>query len=218
LPTPLSTEQTAVVRAIATSGNSVDVVEALAGTGKTTVAGALAAVYARAGYRVVGAAPTGRAARELSSRAGVPASTLHRLADDLRRLADDLRDSEGFGSAPAVLLVDEAGMAPTRVSATVLAAAHSRAVKVVAVGDSGQLSSVEAGGWLGALSKRLGAHRLREVVRQRDPAERTALAELHQRRPDAWSWWSTTAARRRPGRRPWPPGGPTWTRWGSSRR
>ncbi len=81
LPTPLSDEQAAVVRAIATSGNAVDVVEALAGTGKTTVAGALAAVYERAGYRVVGASPTGRAARELSSRAGVPASTLHRLAD-----------------------------------------------------------------------------------------------------------------------------------------
>jgi conjugative relaxase-like TrwC/TraI family protein len=179
LPTRLSDEQADTVRAIATSGNAVDVVEALAGTGKTTVAGALAAVYERAGYRVVGAAPTGRAARELSSRAGVPASTLHRLVEDLGH-------GEGFGSGAAVLLVDEAGMAPTRVSASVLAAAHSEAVKVVAVGDSGQLSSVEAGGWLGALSTRLGAHELRAVVRQRDPAERTALAELHERNPDAW--------------------------------
>ena len=37
------------VRAIAGSANAVDVVEALAGTGKTTVAGALAAVYLGAG-------------------------------------------------------------------------------------------------------------------------------------------------------------------------
>ena len=179
LPTRLSDEQAAVVRAIATSGDAVEVVEALAGTGKTTVAGALAAVYERAGYRVVGAAATGRAARELSSRAGMPASTLHRLVDDLGH-------GEGFGSGPAVLLVDEAGMAPTRISASVLAAAHSQGIKAVAVGDSGQLSSVEAGGWLGALSRRLGGHELRDVVRQRDPAERTALAELHARRPDAW--------------------------------
>jgi conjugative relaxase-like TrwC/TraI family protein len=179
LPTRLSDEQAAVVRAIATSGDAVDVVEALAGTGKTTVAGALAAVYERAGYRVVGAAPTGRAARELSSRAGIPTNTLHRLADDLGH-------GEGFGPRPAVLVVDEAGMAATRISANVLAAAHSEAVKVVAVGDSGQLSSVEAGGWLGALSKRLRAHELREVVRQRDPAERHALAELHDGKPDAW--------------------------------
>jgi len=179
LPTELSDEQAAVVREIATSGTAIDVVEALAGTGKTTVAGALAAVYRCAGYRVVGAAPTGRAARELSSRAGVPASTLHRLAEDLRH-------GEGFGPGPAVLVVDEAGMAPTRVSADVLAAARSEGVKVVAIGDSGQLSSVEAGGWLGALSMRLGAHQLREVVRQRDPAERHALAERHARKPDPW--------------------------------
>jgi ATP-dependent exoDNAse (exonuclease V) alpha subunit len=179
LPARLSHEQVAAVRAIATSGNAVEVVEALAGTGKTTVAGALAAVYQRAGYRVVGAAPTGRAARELSSRAGVPTSTLHRLVEGLRR-------GERFGAERAVLVIDEAGMAPTRVSAVVLAAAHRDGVKVVALGDSGQLSSVEAGGWLGALSRRLYAHELRAVVRQRDPAERTALAELHGGEPDRW--------------------------------
>jgi hypothetical protein len=179
LPMRLSDEQVAAVRAVAASGSTVDVVEALAGTGKTTVAGALAAVYEHAGYRMIGAAPTGRAARELSSRAGVPASTLHRLVDDLRR-------SEGFGAKPAVLLIDEAGMAPTRVSADILAAAHHGGVKVVALGDSGQLSSVDAGGWLGALSQRLEAHELRTVVRQRDPAERVALAELHAGQPDRW--------------------------------
>jgi ATP-dependent exoDNAse (exonuclease V) alpha subunit len=179
LATPLSDEQRAAVRAIATSGNAVDVVEALAGTGKTTVAGALAAVYHEAGYRVVGAAPTGRAARELSSRSGVPASTLHGLVEYLRR-------SEGFGPDPAVLLIDEAGMAQTRISAQVLAAARWDGVKVVALGDSGQLSSVEAGGWLGALSQRLGAPELRAVVRQRDPEERDALAELHDGNADRW--------------------------------
>jgi conjugative relaxase-like TrwC/TraI family protein len=178
LPMRLSDEQAAAVRAIVTSGSTVDVVEALAGTGKTTVAGALAAVYQQAGYRVVGAAPTGRAARELSSRAGVPASTLHRLVEDLRR-------SEGFGG-DAVLLIDEAGMAPTRVTADILAVAHRGGGKVVALGDSGQLSSVEAGGWLGALSQRLEAHDLRAVLRQRDPAERAALAELHGGDHDQW--------------------------------
>jgi conjugative relaxase-like TrwC/TraI family protein len=179
LPMRLSDEQVAAVRAIAASGSTVEVVEALAGTGKTTVAGALAAVYGRSGYRVVGAAPTGRAARELSSRAGVPASTLHRLVEDLRR-------GEGLGADPVVLLIDEAGMAPTRVSAEVLAAADHGGVKVVALGDSGQLSGVEAGGWLGALSQRLEGHGLRAVVRQRDLAERAALAELHGGDPDRW--------------------------------
>jgi hypothetical protein len=109
----------------------------------------------------------------------MPASTLHRLVEDLRR-------GEAFGADPVVLLIDEAGMAPTRISADVLATAHRGAVKVVALGDSGQLSSVEAGGWLGALSQRFDAYELRAVVRQRDPAERAALAELHGGDPDRW--------------------------------
>jgi hypothetical protein len=43
---------------------------------------------------------------------------------------------------------------------------------------------VEAGGWLGALSRRLEAHELRAVVRQRDVSARDALADLHDGRPD----------------------------------
>jgi hypothetical protein len=59
-------------------------------------------------------------------------------------------------------------------------------VKVVAIGDSGQLSSVRAGGWLGALTRRLGSHELREVMRQRDPRERRLLAHVHGGDPAAY--------------------------------
>ncbi len=71
-----------------------------------------------------------------------------------------------------VLILDEAGMASTRETARVMAHAHAAGVKVIAIGDSGQLSSVQAGGWLGSLTERLGSHELREVMRQRDPRER----------------------------------------------
>ena len=70
LPRALTAEQHDVVRAIVASGNRIDTVEALAGTGKTTSAAALREVYERAGYRVVGAAPTGRAVRESRSVPG----------------------------------------------------------------------------------------------------------------------------------------------------
>ena len=43
---------------MAASGRGVDVVEALAGTGKTYTAGVLRAVYEDAGYPVIGVAPT----------------------------------------------------------------------------------------------------------------------------------------------------------------
>jgi ATP-dependent exoDNAse (exonuclease V) alpha subunit len=74
-------------------------------------------------------------------------------------------------------------MAHTRVSAAVIDHALTAGIKVIAIGDSGQLSSVQAGGWLAAISQRVGAHELREVMRQREPRERRALADLHRGHP-----------------------------------
>ena len=69
---PLTADQAAVVREVAASGRGVEVVEALAGTGKTYTAGVLRELYEHAGYQVLGVAPTGRAARELTDQAGHP--------------------------------------------------------------------------------------------------------------------------------------------------
>jgi ATP-dependent exoDNAse (exonuclease V) alpha subunit len=121
----LNADQAAAVRAIATSGNGVDTIQALAGTGKTTMMRTLADVYRRAGYDVYGTAPTARAARELRDVAGVPASTMHALARQL---------DGGRLRADTVLLLDEAGMAGTRISAEILGHAERAGVKVVAVG------------------------------------------------------------------------------------
>ena len=77
-------------------------------------------------------------------------------------------------------------MAHTRLSARVIDEAIAARVKVIAIGDSGQLSSVQAGGWLGALTRTLGSHELREVMRQRDPQERRGLAGVHRGDPDTY--------------------------------
>jgi hypothetical protein len=171
-------EQAAVIRGLTSSGHGLDSVEALAGTGKTVTAGLLARAYATGGFRVLAAAPTARAVRELREEAGITqAWTLTRLALDLDA------DPAGFGTGPAVLILDEAGMASTRETARVLERAAAARVKVIAIGDSGQLSSVQAGGWLGSLTQRLGSHELREVMRQRDPRERALLAHVHRGQP-----------------------------------
>ena len=81
----LNDDQAAAVRAITQSGNGVDIVAALAGTGKTTMIGALAVCCRQAGFRLIGAAPTARAARELRDAAGIPAGTMHALAGELGR-------------------------------------------------------------------------------------------------------------------------------------
>jgi len=77
-------------------------------------------------------------------------------------------------------------MAATRISARVFAHAERAGVKVIAVGDAGQLSSVEAGGWFAALTRTRPGPSLREVIRQRDPAERAALAALHDGEPERY--------------------------------
>ena len=175
-------EQAHVIHGVTSSGHGVETVEALAGTGKTFTAGLLAEAYTAGGYRVLGTAPTGRAVRELTEQAGIgQAWTLTRLALDLDG------DRGGFGAGPTVLIVDEAGMASTRETARVMTHAHAAGVKVIAIGDSGQLSSVQAGGWLGSLTERLGSHELREVMRQRDPRERQLLAWVRRGDPSDYT-------------------------------
>ena len=175
------------MRAVAGSGNGVDVIEALAGTGKTYTAGVLRELYEDAGYTVVGVAPTARAARELAEQAGISSRTL-----DSRVLAINA----GRDLPPrSVVVFDEAGMASTRLSEQLLAHAATVGAKVIAIGDPGQLASVQAGGWLRTIGERLGAVRLTEVMRQRDPAERLALAALHDGAPARWIEWATHAGR-----------------------
>ena len=117
-PWPLTTEQAAAVNATIQTGDGVSVIEALAGTGKTFTAGVLGAIYERAGYAVLGVAPTARGARELSEQAGISSRTLDRLLLDVEQLGDEL-------PRRCVVILDEAGMAPTRSSAALLELADS---------------------------------------------------------------------------------------------
>jgi conjugative relaxase-like TrwC/TraI family protein len=185
---PLTAEQEAAVRATAGAAHGVSVIEALAGTGKTYTAGVLRQAYEAAGHVVLGVAPTGRAVRELVEQAGVAARTLDRLLIDLDQLGDELPKG-------CVLIFDEAGMAATRPTARLLEAAQRAEAKVIAIGDPGQLASVQAGGWLAAVGRELGVVRLTEVMRQRDPAERRALAALHDGRPHLYLDWAQQAGR-----------------------
>jgi hypothetical protein len=185
---PLTAEQAQAVRSTASSGDGVTVIQALAGTGKTYTAGVLRLLYESAGYEVIGVAPTGRAARELAETAGIATRTLDRLLIDLDELGDELP----WG---CVLILDEAGMAATRTSARLLEEAEQACAKVIAIGDPGQLASVQAGGWLGAVGRAIGAAQLTEVMRQRDPAERRALAALHDRLPARYLNWAGQAGR-----------------------
>jgi conjugative relaxase-like TrwC/TraI family protein len=149
-----------------------------AGAGKTTALRVLADAYRESEVPVLGAAPRGRAADELEAATGVPSSTLHRLLLDTHR--------EGGLPRGCVLLVDEAGMAETRVLAPVLELVERAQGRTILVGDPHQLPPVGAGGLFPALCERLGAIELADNRRQRELSERRALALLREGDPHAY--------------------------------
>jgi len=172
-PLVLAAEQAAAVRALTTSGAGVDVLHASAGTGKTSaVLGSVRQAYEAAGYRVIGAATSAKAARVLADDGGLQASTIARLLLDLQR-------PETVGIGPStVLVLDEASMIGTRDLAAVLEHAERAQAKVLVVGDTRQLTAVDAGGGLRALRDRLGAATLAVNRRQHAEWERGALADV----------------------------------------
>jgi hypothetical protein len=165
----LNEEQNAMVRDLATSPDGVQVVNAKAGSGKTSVLRAARETWESAGYRVVGVALAARAAQELHLTAGITSETTAKLLRDLAQ-------PSSYGMAKGtVLVVDEAGMVGTRQLASLLHHAQLAGAKVVAVGDVQQLPEIEAGGLFRSLAQRLGAVELRTNQRQREPWEREAL-------------------------------------------
>ena len=171
---PLTPGQQAAVVGIATSGRGVELVEGVAGSGKTTVMAAVRDAFESGGFTVIGTSTSGQAARTLGWEAGLAESrTLASLRWCIQH--DRMHLTEGH-----ILVLDEAGMAGDRDIAFLLDHARMRGAKVVMVGDERQLGAVSVGGAMGALVERHGGivHVLDQNVRQHHQAEGEALAEL----------------------------------------
>jgi conjugative relaxase-like TrwC/TraI family protein len=166
----LSEEQRALVVALTSSGDGVQVVRAAAGTGKTLALDAAQEAWARSGVSVLGCALAARAAGELRDQAGIDATTIARLR---HAIAGGLELEPG-----SVLVVDEAGMVGTRDLAVLAVAAARAQAKLVLVGDDRQLPEIQAGGAFRALAESLGGVELHEVRRQSAAWDRAALVEL----------------------------------------
>jgi conjugative relaxase-like TrwC/TraI family protein len=174
----LSEEQRMLVRQASTSPDGVVCVVGFAGSGKTLALRTLASAYRGIDAPVLGAAPSGRAADELEAATSIPSRTLHRLLLDVQR--------DGGLPRGCVLIVDEAGMAESRVLGPLLRAVHDAEGKLLLIGDPAQLPAVGAGGLYQALCDRLGAIELTSNRRQRDPLECEALADLRSGNPEPY--------------------------------
>ena len=165
-------EQAEMVRRLVLDGDGVAVVVGQAGTGKTYALAAAREAWEGSGYRVVGAALARRAAIELEDGAGIESRSVAALLEELR--------TRPWRALPrrSVLVIDEAGMVPTRALAEIVEHVERAGAKLVLVGDDRQLPEIGAGGTFGALARRLPAIELRENRRQAAAWEREALALL----------------------------------------
>lgn len=181
----LTDSQRHAIAHVFASGRSLDLIVGVAGSGKTTALDVLRAGYEGNGYRVLGTAISGQAARTLRDEAGVDSRTIASLVWRLEHQQLGLDER-------TVLLIDEAGMADDQAMLKLLAAVDVAGAKAVIVGDHRQLDAVEAGGGLEALINRHGpaVHVLDENIRQRDAAERCALENLRNGEvSDAVDWY-----------------------------
>lgn len=181
----LTASQRRAITEVVTSGRALDLVVGVAGSGKTTALDVMRATYQGCGYRVLGGATSGQAARTLQDEAGVDARTIASLVWRLEHQQLTLDER-------TVLLIDEASMADDQSILKLLAAVDVAGAKAVVVGDHHQLDAVEPGGGLEALISRHGhaVHVLDENIRQHDPGERHALEQLRAGRvADAVGWY-----------------------------
>jgi hypothetical protein len=148
--------QSQALVALANRGAFLSVLTAPAGAGKTRTLGAATAAWEQAGYRVVGLAPSARAAAELADATGGHADTLAKWLHTRDRLDqipthDPLRAWAGLNDR-TVLIIDEASMASTLDLDRLITLAAEKAAKVVLVGDPAQIGVVNGpGGMLAAL-------------------------------------------------------------------
>ena len=159
--------------AIATSCRSLDQVigwQGAAGAGKTYALNALKEIAEAEGYEVSGYAPSAAAAHELGESLSIDTNTVARLLLESAVAEPDSEERQ----RRKLWLIDEAGLLSMRNARSLLTKAADNDVRIVLVGDTRQLSAVEAGNPFRSLQA--GGM----VTAHLDQARRQQQAELRQ--------------------------------------
>jgi ATP-dependent exoDNAse (exonuclease V) alpha subunit len=137
------------------TGDECFILKGYAGTGKTTVLGALVKALKYYNYKSVLLAPTGRAAKVITNYSGRKAFTIHKRIyrkksalniDDAFRLADNLATDTLFIIDEASMISDESAgnMRETLLHDLVSYVYNTKNCKLMLVGDTAQLPPVGA--------------------------------------------------------------------------
>jgi AAA domain/TrwC relaxase len=165
----LNQAQRTVVEDVLSSPDRIQGIQGFAGSGKTTTLTVIRGAAESRGYQVEGFAPISRATRQLNE-AGIEAGTLQGFL--ARTVNPDLREHKHL------YFVDESSLASTNQMREFLSrlGPHDR---VLLIGDARQHQGVEAGRPFEQLQEAgMRTARLDEIVRQQDPALKSAVELL----------------------------------------
>ncbi|MDJ0510588.1 MAG: MobF family relaxase [Crocosphaera sp.] len=127
------------LQAISTALTTTDGIMAwqgVAGAGKTYALNHLTAISQRAGYTIKGFAPSAEAAKVLENEVGIETHTVARLLHS---------GNESIPEPNQLWIIDEAGLLSAFAAYQLLNKASQQQARVLFVGDTRQLSAVEAG-------------------------------------------------------------------------
>lgn len=162
--------------------HTISGIQGAAGAGKTTMLEAVRIEAEAQGWELKGLCPTGKAAAEMEAASGIKSQTVDSFL--LEKLRQEAAQEPG---KKQVWIVDEMSMSGTRKTAEIIDTAREAGAKLILMGDTRQLQSIDAGRVHSVLqeSGAMPHVRMDENIRQRrSPEYQQAVRDLAERRID----------------------------------
>lgn len=164
---------------ILTSKDRVIGIQGDAGTGKTTFLDAVREIAEDKGYKVRGLSFTGKAASEIELKSSIESQTTYSF------LEKNNDPSESLMPGREIWIVDEASMTGSYQLKDVLNKAEAAGAKVVLVGDTKQLQSIEAGRIFSTLqTKNMNTTKMEENLRQQKEDYKEIVKDIKEKQMD----------------------------------
>jgi conjugative relaxase-like TrwC/TraI family protein len=179
--THLNKGQVDALELILTSNDRMVGVQGYAGVGKTYMMQHLRSLASKAGYELIGMAPSSSAAKNLQDEAGIKSQTIHSFLFKYDGLIHGRGTDEGRvimrdELKKKILLLDEASLASTTQLNGLAKICKELEVRVVQTGDTKQIDAVEAGKPFYQLQRAgMETAKMDEIIRQKDPNLRAAV-------------------------------------------
>lgn len=168
----LNNQQINAVRHILTSKDKITAIQGLPGVGKSTVLETVNSM-SKGKIMALGAASTASAAKTLEESSQIKSRTLHSFIGKYRGYLEGRGTQQGLIKMQqefkkSTIFVDEASLVGTRQMYDLLNLSEILKFRVVLIGDTKQLSAVEAGKTFEQMLQVINFVKLTQVIRQKD--------------------------------------------------